>query len=643
MLLLISLVWWMPELYGQPIPDSLRIEVRGSMPLAFQKTAAKRLDDLQYHQADSLNRYQAYFHRTAAQLTDYLHGGKVMYNDFVSLYLDKVMDSLLIAEPSLRKKLQVFTVMDGTPNASVTPDGLVLVNVGLIAQVETEAELAFVISHEISHYARQHALRRLSNGQKTAMEDSPLAMDLYNQAQEREADQAGFTRMLRTRYSPQAAITVFGRLGGAGLSFPARPLDLAWLAPEGRGLPVCGGTIASIPKPSMLNSHPLPQSRRDALFSLAKLVDSGQANDFLVGKRPFLRARLAARHYITRIALQERRYEDALTMAYNLWRDYPAAIFSHRVASRALYGLSAYADAGRLYEVHFPPKTQKMARLACLIETLSARELNALALHYTWRQFTSGDATTLPWFRDLGFRLANNHKATIDVIAPPESLSATWLSAILEDTQTLPLLAASLTKGWETPQQDSSTQHDKIILVSPSYQHIDVRKGKFADLKKRTRDEKRFERLLKEQLTALGYELQIIRKTDADAFRYLTHIQQWEAEKRLHGTTTILSSQLEVGRALVKHFETPLFLWAGVVAETDKKDKKILRLLAGLPILPFTLVKTFSPKHTTFIYSLLYHLEEDQAVYLDSRSIPRVDRYDVVSSTLYDMLTSFPR
>ena len=224
------------------------------MPEAFLIKAQDRLKSLQGQGVDSTADVYAYFYKTANQLTDFLHGGKVLYNDQVSQYLSQVMDSLLIAEPDLRASLQVFAVRDLSPKAAVTPDGLVLVNLGLLAQVENEAELAFVISHEISHYARKHAFRRLSESSATLLNGSDLARDLYNQAQEREADQAGFTRILRTRYKPTAALRVFSRLSDGG-EFPNRPLDLAWLAPRGLPLPQCGDAPSE--SPEMSSSNPI--------------------------------------------------------------------------------------------------------------------------------------------------------------------------------------------------------------------------------------------------------------------------------------------------------------------------------------------------------------------------------------------------
>ncbi len=56
-------------------------------------------------------------------------------------------------------EFRFFVVEDASINAQALPDGTVLVNTGLLGAVENEAELAFVMSHEISHVLQVHSWR----------------------------------------------------------------------------------------------------------------------------------------------------------------------------------------------------------------------------------------------------------------------------------------------------------------------------------------------------------------------------------------------------------------------------------------------------------------------------------------------------
>jgi predicted Zn-dependent protease len=82
--------------------------------------------------------------------------GKVIFNDPVTIYINKVADYILADEPELRKKLRFYTLKTNTPNAFSTDQGVVLVTTGLIAQLENEAQLGFILCHEIIHYIEKH-------------------------------------------------------------------------------------------------------------------------------------------------------------------------------------------------------------------------------------------------------------------------------------------------------------------------------------------------------------------------------------------------------------------------------------------------------------------------------------------------------
>ncbi len=58
-------------------------------------------------------------------------------------------------------EFRFFVVEDSSVNAAALPDGTVLVNTGLLGAVENEAQLAFVLSHEISHVLQVHYWREV--------------------------------------------------------------------------------------------------------------------------------------------------------------------------------------------------------------------------------------------------------------------------------------------------------------------------------------------------------------------------------------------------------------------------------------------------------------------------------------------------
>ena len=73
----------------------------------------------------------------------------------------------LVANSSRPNDTFTFTLLDSPDiNAFALPGGFIYVNRGLLAYLETEAELAGVIAHEIGHITENHHSRLYSYGQR---------------------------------------------------------------------------------------------------------------------------------------------------------------------------------------------------------------------------------------------------------------------------------------------------------------------------------------------------------------------------------------------------------------------------------------------------------------------------------------------
>jgi len=79
-----------------------------------------------------------------------LLSGDKLFNDPLTIYVNKVADELLKNEPELRKKIKIYVTKSSDVNAHAFDKGFIFINVGLLAQLENEAQLAFILSHEIN-------------------------------------------------------------------------------------------------------------------------------------------------------------------------------------------------------------------------------------------------------------------------------------------------------------------------------------------------------------------------------------------------------------------------------------------------------------------------------------------------------------
>jgi len=82
----------------------------------------------------------------------------------VQEYVSHLGDSLLpsgIKGTTRTLEFRFFVVEDPTINAASLPDGTLLVNTGLLGAVDNEAQLAFILSHEIAHVLQVHHRREV--------------------------------------------------------------------------------------------------------------------------------------------------------------------------------------------------------------------------------------------------------------------------------------------------------------------------------------------------------------------------------------------------------------------------------------------------------------------------------------------------
>jgi predicted Zn-dependent protease len=202
-----------------------------------------------------------------------------------------------LAARSERPKLpwRFGVVDDPTPNAFALPGGPIYITRGLLSLMDSEAELASVLGHEIGHITARHSVSQMSKAQLANLGlglgmilapglqnlGSALGSGLellflkYSRDDERQADDLGFRYALTDNYDVREMDDVFASLGRTG-ELTQRSSLPSWLAthpgPEER-IQRIGQKLAALPA--------MPSS---VVVNKAEYL--GQVDDMVYGENP---------------------------------------------------------------------------------------------------------------------------------------------------------------------------------------------------------------------------------------------------------------------------------------------------------------------------------------------------------------------
>ena len=140
------------------------------------------------------------------------------------LYVNDLMERLAATQARKPFDYRVYILNWSMPNAMALPGGVILVTTGLLEVVNSEAELAAVLAHELGHIERGHCLdavkfRILADklgarplGQIIDSSVRIMVGHSFSKTQEHDADEFAYAALLDSPYDPAALGMAFGSL-----------------------------------------------------------------------------------------------------------------------------------------------------------------------------------------------------------------------------------------------------------------------------------------------------------------------------------------------------------------------------------------------------------------------------------------------
>lgn len=203
---------------------------KGPVPKDFSNSTLNKIK--QDNQADlkslTPRRKQFFVEQINYSIDEILYSGNVTFGDTVSRYLQKLGDKLIAGNEDLEGKLRFYVYNSTDANAFSTRQGIVFVTTGLIAQLTTEAQLAFVLSHEIIHFEEHHVLELYEYATKEkfySYNERARFLSNYSRENELEADRLAVKMVHNAGYKPTEINKTFDVLLYSYLPFEEMRFD----------------------------------------------------------------------------------------------------------------------------------------------------------------------------------------------------------------------------------------------------------------------------------------------------------------------------------------------------------------------------------------------------------------------------------
>jgi len=336
------------------------LKSKGRLPDVFTQDIKKVIKDdlteLSKSKEKDKGLKSTYYTQANYEIEKIVKSGNTLLSDEVTLYLNKLADVILKDKPSLRKEIRIYAFKSPVVNAYSYDKGYIYIDIGLIAQAETEAQLAYILCHEISHYVKKHNIDGYVQSKKIdrdnysgkSSEDKLMEKCQYSKEHESEADIEGFKLFETTSYNFNQAEKAFDVLQYAHLPFELVEFKKRFLEndhfkiPDAYQLKEVSSIRNNANEDDSKSTHPNTAKRKLAIAELIRNRNNTGKVDYVLPAKDFEYIRDLARFELCRLYLKRRDYPNAFYAAYILQQKYPNNQYLAEVTGKCLYAVSLY-------------------------------------------------------------------------------------------------------------------------------------------------------------------------------------------------------------------------------------------------------------------------------------------------------------
>ncbi len=684
---------------GQSDQDSIQfqlIQSEGIVPRDFTTKSSKKyeraVNRLKNAKDNStLKKKKKFYLESNFAIDELLKSGNVLFNDPVSNYINLIADELLKDDPKLRSKLRFYTTKSSIVNAFTTDQGIIFVNMGLVAQVKNEAELAFILAHEISHYEEKHIIdffleeakidaNRNTLFKASSYEERMLEKNKYSKELEVEADIHGFELFSKSNYSLEGAKTVFDVLKFSGLPYKNTKFDISFFEdkyltfPDSLQLDTIKAIVGLDDAADDSNStHPSLKKRKMTLDSLIQLEPKGEKQDFIVSESTFKEVQKLAKYELPNYALSNHNYYMAIYYAYLLLQQEQEPSnkqYFERIIAHALYGFAqmqsyGYNDLVMRGHQNIEGGSQP---LFYLLNQMDLVDITVFATKYIWdlqKKYPDDNELKL---------LADGVVETLVVkhIEDREELSSQRVTEYLrtaldghKNTKQFTTAFANALK--ERKKKENETERTKrkrikafekmatkggfnvgakkVVVINPQH-HVINRGRKNTSLETEKRQEL-FYNLIRDNAKIAKVKVKILdkeklSKTKVDAVNDLALVNDWVSYKMALGDVKFEGYRQDEMNQLIEKYGTEHFLFIGMA--TDKRKVSLLSDIVTFYISPFLGVyNAIKPNRSNLFYAMLINANTGKIEMMKMNVVKTLPSKSIINAHIYDTFTQIKR
>jgi Peptidase family M48 len=488
-----------------------RLVSSGEMPGDFKKVySEKYYETLKDDEVQDLKKKS--IGREFAALTNYsidhlLKSGRVIYNDYITTYCNDIIRHLLSKQKENGYDIRMYTLKSNDVNAYSTHQGIIIVTTGLIARLENESQLAFVLAHEIAHILNNHNVESYSynsdlfrkdvNNRKNDLEEKILKSSKHSKESEFEADNDGWDMYIKAGYSPSAVVPTFDILLYSYLpisqkSFPFEEVEYDGFEIKKKGKNFeLDSIIAEEDVDDSQSSHPNIRKRKDNILGkIGKL--SIQENDFAIRKESdFLKISALAYQESVRQHIIQNQYIEALILIDAVPDDLKdMTLFLNKAKAMCYYGIQLFINNDQRSDIVRGENHQgAQGSYYHLFRKLKKYEINMLCFRQLWKlkqeQPKSQEVNRLLNQGMLAMQQKNNFEWEYFEFSSLDSavlkkrnkkcFSCHLAFSGLTNQDEIKTLFHRIESEQESPLPDKIEQTSKLIMFSPRYVAMDMR------------------------------------------------------------------------------------------------------------------------------------------------------------------------